>query len=197
MIILTVKNYNPVIVVSFSKREASALQMSSLAFNDDSEKEMVSKVFTSAIEMLSKEDRNLPQIQHTLPLLRRGIGVHHSGLLSILKETPSESFQMSGRAGRGGIDEGGIVIMMVGEEMDPAIVRGEQDRLNSAFHLGYNMILNLMRVEGISPEFMLEKRFYQFQNATSIAGLERGMVNCLISQRSDSTMLTTVKNFDS
>lgn len=223
---IMLKRYNPVIVFSFSKREceANALQLSKLAFNDDSEKEMVSKVFDSALEMLSPEDRQLPQIINILPLLRRGVGVHHSGLLPILKETieilfqeglikvlfatetfsiglnmpaktvvftsvrkfdgttqrwvtPSEFIQMSGRAGRRGLDERGIVIMMVGEEMDPAvakeIVRGEQDRLNSAFHLGYNMILNLMRVEGISPEFMLEMCFKHFQNIGSIAGLEK------------------------
>ena len=68
--------------------------------------------------------------------------------------------------------------MMINEEMDPAtakgIVRGEQDKLNSAFYLGYNMILNLMRVEGISPEFMLERCFFQHQNTASVAGLERG-----------------------
>jgi ATP-dependent RNA helicase DOB1 len=35
------------------------------------------------------------------------------------------------------------------------------------------MILNLLRVEGISPEFMLERCFHQFQNTASVSGLER------------------------
>ena len=54
------------------------------------------------------------------------------------------------------------------------MILGRPTRLESQFRLTYNMILNLMRVEGISPEFMLERCFFQFQNTASVAGLEKG-----------------------
>ena len=64
-----------------------------LAVLVESERDMVSQVFKNAISSLNEDDRQLPQIEHILPLLRRGIGIHHGGLLPILKETIEILFQ--------------------------------------------------------------------------------------------------------
>jgi hypothetical protein len=51
--------------------------------------------------VLSEEDQRLPQIGALLPMLKRGIGVHHSGLLPILKEVVELLFQVGGGGGAG------------------------------------------------------------------------------------------------
>lgn len=87
-----------------------------------------------------------------------------------------EYIQMSGRAGRRGLDDKGIVIQMVDEKMEPHVamqlLKGEADKLTSAFHVTYNMLLNLLRVEELNPEYMLERSFFQFQHRAAVPELE-------------------------
>ncbi|KAL2250954.1 DExH-box ATP-dependent RNA helicase DExH10 isoform X2 [Sesamum indicum] len=89
------RKFQPVIVFSFSRRECEqhAMSMSKLDFNTQEEKDVVDQVFRTAILCLSEEDRNLPAIELMMPLLQRGIAVHHSGLLPIIKELVELLFQ--------------------------------------------------------------------------------------------------------
>ncbi|GMY35165.1 DExH-box ATP-dependent RNA helicase DExH10 [Fagus crenata] len=89
------RKFQPVIIFSFSRRECEqhAMSMSKLDFNNQEEKDTVEEVFRNAILCLNEEDRNLPAIELMLPLLKRGIAVHHSGLLPVIKELVEILFQ--------------------------------------------------------------------------------------------------------
>jgi len=82
------RGLNPVIVFSFSKKDCEkyALELNKEDYTDDVEKDLIAQVYNNAIESLGEDDRKLPQVEALLPLLKKGIGIHHGGLLPILKE---------------------------------------------------------------------------------------------------------------
>ena len=84
---------------------------------------------------------------------------------------PGEYTQMSGRAGRRGIDPvGNVIIVAQGTDEAPPVARlrqmilGDPTKLRSQFRLTYNMILNLLRVEALKIEEMIKRSFSE--NAT-------------------------------
>lgn len=66
---------------------------------------------------------------------------------------PGEYIQMSGRAGRRGIDTVGTVIILCTDQVPEPIslakmLTGRATKLESQFRLTYSMILNLFKMEG-------------------------------------------------
>lgn len=55
-------------------------------FTDGYTKGLIKKFIKQKLQRLDEVDRDLPQIQTVTKLLVRGIGVHHAGLLQLLKE---------------------------------------------------------------------------------------------------------------
>lgn len=89
------KNLDPAIIFAFSKKdcETNAMSLMKMDLTTDEEKEVIEKIYKNAISTLSEEDQQLPQIQMILPLIKKGIGIHHGGLLPIVKESIELIFQ--------------------------------------------------------------------------------------------------------
>lgn len=92
---LKANDHLPVVVFSFSKRKceeyADSLRGQDLCVA--SEKSEVHVTVEKALARLKGSDKKLPQITRMRALLTRGIGVHHGGLLPIVKEVVEILFQ--------------------------------------------------------------------------------------------------------
>lgn len=78
----------PMIIFVFSKKECESISedLSNTSFTRDEERYTISYIYDSAMETIPLEDRDLPQIQKMRELALKGIGVHHGGLMPVVKE---------------------------------------------------------------------------------------------------------------
>jgi ATP-dependent RNA helicase HelY len=115
---------------------------------------------------------NMPARTVLLERLIKFNGETHTDL------TPGEYTQLTGRAGRRGIDIEGHAVVLWSPEIDPARVAGLASTrtypLRSSFRPSYNMAINLVSQLGrTTARELLESSFAQFQADRSVVGLKR------------------------
>jgi antiviral helicase SKI2 len=78
----------PTVVFSFSKKkcEEIANMLRTMDLNTAAERNTAHAFAIQTMKRLSPRDASLPQVISTCEMVKRGIGVHHGGLLPILKE---------------------------------------------------------------------------------------------------------------
>ncbi|MFC9895616.1 DEAD/DEAH box helicase [Nocardia sp. NPDC127579] len=117
---------------------------------------------------------NMPARTVVLERLVKFNGEAHAEL------TPGEYTQLTGRAGRRGIDVEGHAVVLWQPEVDTSTVAGLASTrtypLRSSFKPGYNMSINLIdRMGAAEARALLERSFAQFQADRSVVGLVRGI----------------------
>lgn len=197
---------------AFGAAEPAARQ--TLQLLTPAEVRLVDSEFEDRLKSLPEEDHTLRAVVGIRGMLRRGVAIHHSGLLPWVKElveilfqnglvkillatetfamglnlpakaiifsdirkfdglisrmiSSGEYTQMAGRAGRRGKDRQGLSISLFSssEECDELIkvIQGGSEPLNSAYRLGWNAVLNLMRSEDMNVQLVIQRSFLQFQ----------------------------------
>ncbi|KAI3651212.1 hypothetical protein MP228_004693 [Amoeboaphelidium protococcarum] len=222
--LLEKNNLLPTVIFTFSKKRCEEYvdTLHNKKLLNQNEQNEVHVFIQRSIARLNQIDRDLPQILRMKEMLSRGVAVHHSGLLPIVKELveilfqrnlikvlfatetfamgvnfpaksvvfsgtskndgqsyrdllPGEYTQMSGRAGRRGLDDVGVVILAYSGDYDfpeanllQTLILGQPTKLESQFRLTYNMILNLLRIEAIKIEDMMKKSFYEAHSQKNV-----------------------------
>ncbi|XP_052223384.1 helicase SKI2W-like isoform X15 [Dreissena polymorpha] len=85
----------PVVAFTFSKKriEENCQNLQSVDLTTAKEKSEIHLFFHNSIRRLKGADQKLPQVLQIEGTLKRGIGMHHSGILPILKEVVELLFQ--------------------------------------------------------------------------------------------------------
>jgi ATP-dependent RNA helicase HelY len=141
-------------------------------------KEVVEELFTAGLvrAVFATETLalgiNMPARTVVLEKLDKWNGEAHVAL------TPGEYTQLTGRAGRRGIDVEGHAVVLWQPGLDPGAVAGLAGTrtypLNSSFRPSYNMAVNLTaRVGRQKAATLLESSFAQFQADRGVVGLAR------------------------
>ncbi|HYP46838.1 MAG TPA: DEAD/DEAH box helicase [Propionibacteriaceae bacterium] len=118
---------------------------------------------------------NMPARSVVLEKLVKYNGENHADI------TPGEYTQLTGRAGRRGIDVEGHAVVLWQPGLDPRAVAGLASRrtypLKSSFAPTYNMAVNLVGSLGRErARTLLEQSFAQFQSDRSVVGFARTLV---------------------
>ncbi len=141
-------------------------------------KEVVEELFTTGLvkAVFATETLalgiNMPARSVVLEKLTKWNGETHADV------TPGEYTQLTGRAGRRGIDVEGHAVVLWQPGMDPRQVAGLASTrtypLRSSFRPSYNMAVNLVGSLGREQaRVLLESSFAQFQADASVVGLAR------------------------
>lgn len=88
-------NRLPVVAFTLSRNrcDSNAEALKSCDLTNAREKFKIHSFFQLCLQKLKSEDRELPQVKTIQDCLERGIGIHHSGILPILKEIVEMCFQ--------------------------------------------------------------------------------------------------------
>ena len=209
--------YWPIIIFSFGKKQCFQLlyRLKKKKFCDIKETRIIRLFFTKCFSILSKKVITFLRLNYIFYFFKRGLGIHHSGVLPLIREiteilfqatlikvlcatetfsiglnmpakavvfsslakfdgqnlrilNKSEFIQMSGRAGRRGLDNKGIVITVIDSFTDPkkieGIIKGKTEPVISMFHINLNTILNNIRNKKTNDVSLISNSFFAYQH---------------------------------